>query len=678
MQKRWESKKISESEAKILANTLHIPYAVAKLLVSIGITEPTLAIKFLKPNLNQLHNPFLLKDMEKAVERINRAIDNGEKILGHGDYDCDGVTTSTLLKEGFRLLGVDIDVFAPNRFKDGYGLNPKRMNVFAREYDLIISGDTGIRAFPAATLVKEIGHADLIVTDHHEPHIVSVDTVDKEAEDAGAVTEIIGDEKIYLPDCYAVIDQQRLGDPYPNKSLAGVGVVFKLMQALFMSRKVDMKPLLYYLDLVATGTIADLAKQVDAHGESLDFENRVMCKYGIEIMNQQPKPWVKAISLSTSIKKISDAEKEQVKSFKQQLKDELKATDWATTEEEEWELEEIKQKTKDFRTEFESKYLHDQPFFKENEKIDSISIGFRIGPTLNAPGRLEDPMPAVDLLLEKDEETALKKAKALKQVNTKRQEQTKEYENVIAVLDESPEEHKDYGIVVQSDKFHIGIAGLVAGKLQQHYYRPAIALAPVEKEGKVVLKGSARSIPGVHILRCLDYVKEKIGPYEYGGHEQAAGLTLEPHRFDAFRTAFREACMNFGEDVLTPCVYYDTEIQLEEANEKLIEFISHFEPFGEGMFISDTKKPLFKSSQVTIKELKEIMDGKGCILTFEQNRTKVKGVTFRGGEEIISSYYKVLKEKGEVVVDILYSPEFNVWNGNRYVQLMLEDVKFDV
>ena len=160
-----------------------------------------------------------------------------------------------------------------------------------------------------------------------------------------------------------------------------------------------MKPLLYYLDLVATGTIADLAKQIDNHGETLDFENRAMCKYGIAVMNQQPKPWVKAISLSTSIKKISDSEKEQVKQFKQQSKEDARAKEWATTEEEALELEEIKQKTKMLQTEIESKYLSDTPFFKENEKIDSISIGFRIGPTLNAPGRLEDPMPAVDLLL---------------------------------------------------------------------------------------------------------------------------------------------------------------------------------------------------------------------------------------------------------------------------------------
>lgn len=660
MQKKWESKEIPLPDSQELATRLNIPLAVAKLLVSINIKSPDEAKKFLKPQLNQLHNPFLLKDMKIAVDRINKAIDNGERILGHGDYDCDGVTTSSLLKEGFRLLGVEIDVFAPNRFKDGYGLNPKRIDGFARDYDLIISGDTGIRAFAAATLVKEIGHADLIVTDHHEPHVVPLEKNDEEAIKSGAVVEIVGEEKIYLPDCLAVIDQQRLGDPYPNKSLAGVGVVFKLMQALFMSRKVDMKPLLYLLDYVATGTIADLAKQIDGHNGKLDFENRVMCKYGIAVMNQFPKPWVKAISLSTGIKKITEEDKAALKKFKEENSAE----------------ENSSEKILAHQIEIESKYLNHTPFFEGTEKIDSIAIGFRLGPTLNAPGRLDDPMPAVDLLLENDDIEALSKAKTLKAVNTKRQEQTKEYEQIIALLDQKPAEYKDYGIVVQSEEFHIGIAGLVAGKLQQHYFRPTIALAPVEKEGKIVLKGSARSTPEVHILRCLDYVKEKIGPYEYGGHEQAAGLTLEPERFEDFRLAFREACMQYGNEALVPSVSFDTTIDLSEADEKLVQYISFFEPFGEGMFISDTKKPLFRAEQCIVKNYKEIMDGKGCIITFEQSGQQRKSVMFRNGETTRDIYYQKKKEKMLVTADILFSPELNHWNGNTTVQLMLEDIKF--
>lgn len=667
MEKRWESKEIDMDKAKKLASQLKIPLPVAKLLVSIHIEDPTLAINFLKPSLKQLHNPFLLRDMDKTVDRIWEAIDNGEKILGFGDYDADGVTTSTLLKEGFRLLGVEIDVFSPNRFLDGYGLNPKRMDGFARKYDLIISGDTGIRAFAAAKLVKEIGQADLIVTDHHEPHIVGKEVVDAEAEMQGAITEVVGEEKIYLPDCFAVIDQQRIGDPYPNKSLAGVGVVFKLMQALFMKRNVDMKPLLYLLDLVATGTIADLAKQIDSHGESFDFENRVMCKYGIAVMNEHPKPWVKAIAISTGIKKMTDAEKTALKEAKDILK--------SISNEDEEAFAHATEYVNVMIETIENRYLKSEPFFTKKEAIDSISIGFRIGPTLNAPGRLDDPMPAIDLLLEKDDRQALGKAKELKKVNAKRQEQTKEYEQMITYLDGAAKDQKDFGIVVQSDTFHIGIAGLVAGKLQQHYYRPTVALAPVEKEGKVVLKGSARSIPGVHILRCLDYVKEKIGSYEYGGHEQAAGLTLEPHRFEEFRLAFREACKQANEESFVPCVYYDTEIKLADANDSLIHYIAHFAPFGEGMFISDTKKPLFRTSGVLVQDIKPIMERKGCIFTFIEDGETVKGIMFSGGETVNDAYDKTKKQSIPCFADILYSPEFNEFRGKVSVQLMVADIK---
>jgi len=490
-----------------------------------------------------------------------------------------------------------------------------------------------------------------------------------------------GDEYVVLPDALAVVDQHRLGDKYPNKALAGVGVVFKLMQALFMSRKQDMKPLLYLLDLVATGTIADLAQQIDRKTGKMDFENRVLCKYGISVMNKAPKPWVKAIGLSTSIKKLSNDEKEYLKNYRKSLKESY-ASKLESADDETKALlkQEISEKVEAKRSEYEHAYLLDNPFFTETDKIDSVAIGFRLGPTLNAPGRLEDPMPAVDLLLEKDEKVALQKAKQLKKVNTKRQEQTKEYESMIAYLDGEREEYRDYGIVVQSDEFHIGIAGLVAGKLQQHYYRPTIALAPVEKEGKLLLKGSARSIPGIHILKCLDYVKDKIGAYEYGGHEQAAGMAIEPHRFEEFRDAFREACMRYDTKVFTPCSYYDTEVELHEVTDKLVQYISFFEPFGEGMFKSDTKKPLFRCNRVKIAELHEIMDGKGFRLTFEQNNCKLKGITFKNGETHLPVYYQRKNQRdnitGDVYVDVLFSPEFNYWNGRRSVQMMIEDVKF--
>lgn len=605
MEKRWSSKPVDLKVAEELSTNTKLPFSVCKLLVSLGITSPKQAKEFLKPDFkSQLHDPFLMTDMQKAVDRINRAIDNKEKILGHGDYDCDGVTSTTMMKVGFQLLGLEIDTYAPNRFKDGYGLNPKNMNKFCREYDLIISADTGIRAFEAAKIANEIGHADLIVTDHHEPMIDHVSRLHTVPEDA--IVETHGDEFIALPDAYATIDPQRLGDKYPCKTLAGVAVIFKTLLAVFLSRGINPKELFYHLDLVATGCIADLAQQIDKHGPSLDFEVRMLCKYGIQVMNKKPSVWVQAIKEATNIK----------------------------------------------------------------DPIDSTHIGFRIGPLLNAPGRLEDPTPAVNLLLEKDLEKAKEMAKELKKINSKRQEQTKEYEQVIESLLQEGEENYDYGIVVESDVFHIGIAGLVAGKLCEYFYRPSIALAPVEKDGKVVLKGSARSIPGIHVLRMLDKVRDEIGDFVYGGHEQAAGMTLEPERFEDFRRAFRNACMQHDEKVFVPSIYYDVEVDLEEVDFALLKFLDMFEPFGQ-----ENPKPVFKASNVRLSFIKEIMDGKGARFTFEQNSTSINGVSFKNGEKFVSLYHDVLTHSDDCFVDILFSPSINEWNGNVSVQLLVEDMR---
>ena len=646
--KTWTPKIISLDDVKYLMSTTGLPEPVVKLLVAIGIRDSASAMSFLKPDYRTgLHNPFLLMDMKKAVDRIWKAILNGEKIIVHADYDCDGVTTAALFVEGFRLLGVEVDFYTPNRFADGYGLNPKNMKRFAQEYDLIISGDTGIRAFEGAKVVKESEKADLIVTDHHEPleghskrtiqekierniqeekmthqdlqeAMADLDEekvrrllYDLEIVPSDAIIEIHNDHFIALPDSYATVNPKRLGDTYPNKSLSGVAVVFKLIHAMMLDKDMDVKPLFNLLDIVAAGLVADLVSHTDpkptAFGETLDFEVRTMTYYGIEIMKKKPKPWVSAIVQATQI----------------------------------------------------------------NKEINAGHLGFRIGPLLNAPGRLEDPTPAVELLLEKDPEVALQKAQALREINSDRQEQTSEYEAVIEDLLLEGEDRIDYGIVVQSEKFHIGIAGLVAGKLCEHFYRPTIALAPLEKDGKVVLKGSARSIPGVHVLRMLDVVKEEIGDYVYGGHEQAAGLTLEPERFDDFWKAFRKACQAHDESVFTPQIFYDAEVKLEEVDYGLLKFLKMMEPHGEG-----NRRSLFRTNNVKLSILKPMMAGKGARLTFKQDRTVLQGVSFKNGETYLASYQENIKNGKETMVDILFSPEINVYQGNESIQLMIEDIRF--
>lgn len=665
----WSGSKIDMELVHSVASSLNVSTAVAKLLCSIDITKTEDAQNFLNPTLKLIHNPLILKDMDVAVSRILSAINNNERILIHSDYDADGVTTGAIFKRGFELLNVDVDVFCPNRFKEGYGLNPDKIKEFVEEYDLIISGDTGIRAFEAATLVTHHSDCDLIITDHHEPFILelSEETAgSKIALEQGAVVETFDDKKMFLPDCLAVIDPHRLGDEYPNKSMAGVGVAFKTMHAVFDALEKNPYDLFTHLDLVAVGSIADLAPQINKFNGKWDFENHLFCKLGIGIMNESPKPWVRSISLVTNIKHTEKSDLEYYNSVKEELS--LLPEGDMSEEEKQTELNRIKFET--FR-----QYLLSDPFFNDDEKIDSTAIGFRIGPTLNAPGRLDDPRPALDLLLEEDLNASLKQAIALKNINKKRQEQTEEYTQVIADLKSGNPMFYDYGIVVQSENFHSGIAGLVAGKLQQHFYRPTIALASFEENGVSYLKGSARSIDDVHILNCIDYVATKIEPFVYGGHPQAAGMTLRASQFDDFRKYFREACMRYDDEAFIPKIRYDTELEFSEINFDLIDVLSLFEPFGVGMFKSDTKEPLFRTNDATITQLKIHKNGRGASIKIKKDGYTFNCVTFDRGVEFQDIYFEQLENPDSFKIDLLYSPSINVWNNQTTIQLMLSDIK---
>lgn len=681
MEKRWETKQVSIKDATYLSKMVGIPLPISKLLVSNGINNPTDALQFLKPDFKTLHNPFLMTDMEIAVKRIISAIENDEKILVYGDYDADGVTTLTVFVEGFKLLGIDVDYYAPNRFVDGYGLNPKNIEKFAEQYDLIISGDTGIKAFSAGEIIENIGKADLIVTDHHEPlegnikkeildairrkkdlienGELTLDEVDKVnrqlkkfsfVETDGfyiekydelelveflyelgivpidSVADVFGDHYIALPKAHSVINPKRLGDIYPCKSLSGVAVVFKLFQAIFIEKSMDMKPLLNLLDVVSVGLVADLVQQIDKketkYGMMNDFEVRVMTAFGIKLMNKLPKPWVKAISEVTSIK------------------------------------------------------------IDEGEEINSSHLGFRFGPMLNAPGRLYDPKIAVELLLEKDPNKAIEIAKEMKEINTERQSQIEVYKTISSDLKQQGSQFYDYGIVVKDESFHIGIAGLISGKLCEEYYRPSIALAPVEFNGRTVLKGSARSIPGVNVEKILGEVQKDIGKFEYGGHEQAAGMTIELEQFEHFRESFRYHCKEMDEECFIPLFKYDAEIEIEEIfknapSEKcevdelpFMKFLSNLEPYG-----MENREPVFRTNKLQISELIPIMEGKGYRLTFKTNCGAIKAISFKGGEEIIQKYEEKLLSGQIVEADVLYNASINVWQGKKSFQMMIQDMK---
>jgi len=602
----WVPRPVNDNVLDQLKLETNLPSSIVQLLCSIGIQTADEASRFLKPSLKQVHSPFLLTDMQKAVERINRAIDKKERILFHGDYDCDGVTTTTFAIRAFRELGVEIDYFVPNRFRDGYGLNSLNMAKFGAKYDLIITGDTGIRAFDgAAVLEKDELKADLIITDHHEPFVRPLSLLNEAPENA--TIEEHDDTYIALPKAYAVIDPHRLGDKHPCKTHAGVGVIFKTMLAVFRERKVSVEPLLSMLDLVATGTIVDLAPQIDRSHNALDFETRVMSKAGIQLMNTSPPIWVQAI----------------------------------------------------------------MQVMNRDKKISGETLGFTLGPLLNAVGRLDDPTPAVEFLLEENLEDAIKQATILKEINEQRKAETEVAQELIKELS-SPEneERVDYGIVVHSDSYGEGIAGLIAEKIKSSFYRPAIALTTAEKDGETVFKGSARSIPGIHILEMLDEVKREIGHYEYGGHEQAAGMNIKPEQFDAFLSAFRKACMQHNEETFVPTFFYESEVELEEINDSFMSFLSQFEPFGEG-----NKKPTFRLSNVTVQQFKPHSNERGFNLTLSKNGMQIKGISFNLLDSFRPLYTETFQSGSPFTIDILFQPSYNEYRGVTSIQLGIQDIK---
>ena len=604
----WKKQFVDAEISRSLQEETGLPSTFVNIMVANGMHTAEEIKNYLNPSLKQVHNPLLMSDMEKAIERINRAIENGERILFHGDYDADGVTTTTLAVKAFEHLGVKIDYFVPNRFKDGYGLHPRNMEKFAQEYDLIISGDTGIRAFEGVQKVKESGHADIIITDHHEPYIKNIEFLHEAPK--YSVVEEFGDEYIALPNAYAVIDPHRLGDKHPCKTHAGVGVIFKTMLALYRSRNQPIQPLLDMLDLVATGTIADLAHQVDSHGETLDFEVRVLCKAGLQMMNEKPSLWVYALCEKIGL--------------------------------------------------------------SPEAMITGETIGFGFGPMLNAVGRLHDPTPAMEFLLEEDVDASLEKAEILKDYNQKRKESKKAASELIKKMKDDGDETKyDYGIVVHSDTYGEGVAGLVAGEFCEHFYRPTIALTTAEVDGVTMYKGSARSIEGVHVLHMIDEVHREIGDFVYGGHPQAAGLRILPEQFEAFQTAFRKACMKHDAETFIKKFTYQTEAKIEEVDFNFLDSLSQLEPFGEG-----NTKPTFLLSRAEVVSFKPHGKGNGFNMVLKQERETIEATSFDSAPIILPLYQEALAMNNEVFVDVLFQPSINEWNGRTKIQLRIQDLKF--
>lgn len=564
MIKKWQvAKKIS---GELKDQFPEINPTVLQLLYNRGLTDQTSIDEFLNPDYGQdIHDPFLFKNMEKAVKRIFQAIEKKEKITVHGDYDADGVCATAIAVSVLQALGAQVEVYIPHRASEGYGLSNKTVEQLARNgTKLIVTVDCGISS------VKEVDYAiqkgiDVIVTDHHE-------------------------QQPELPKAQAIINPHIKGEKYPFKNLSGAGVAFKLAQALAFKdggKRIKQGFEKWLLDLVAIGTVADCMPILG--------ENRTLVKYGIIVLRK-----TKRLGIQELVK----------------------------------------------HTRFSL------------EAIDTATIGFGIGPRLNAAGRLDHANTAYELLICENLDDAEKISESLERTNKERQRITEK------LVNESKQQigqiNKQKILFAIGKDWQIGVVGLIAGRLSDEYSRPVIIMG--EKEDEIV--GSGRSIPEFDITAALIEIRELLE--RYGGHATACGFTVKKKNLSKFKKKMSVFSSNRIKDRdMVKRLFIDCEANLSDISWKLMESIEDFEPFGVG-----NQQARFVVYGLELVDLQKVgIDGKHLRLVVKQGEQIEKMIAFGFG----LTWGDRLKVGNKI--DTIFEVSVNEWNGNRGIQLKLVDLK---
>lgn len=548
---------------------------LAQTLYNRGFVDPASARYFLEsadPAAGRLLDYRRRPSVDKAVMRIRQAIRSGELIIVYGDFDADGVTSTALLVQVLAALGARVAPYIPHRVDEGYGLNRDALRKLARRgARLVVTVDCGIRSVEDVAEGRAYG-LDIIITDHHS----------------------IGPE---LPPAYAVINPKLDDCPYTEAMLAGVGVAYRLAEALLTvdqqmrrsaSTALDPECL---LDLVAIGTVADLAPLNRP-------ENRALVRRGLEIINRAQRPGVRALIEVASMK---------------------------------------------------------------TGELNASSIGYGLGPRINAAGRLESAMLAYDLLTAADYDHALRLAQQLHDLNVQRQELTRAAQALIRQRLEADDQVGAPLIFAKDRAFQPGIVGLVAGRLAEEYYRPAVVL----EEGAAESRASCRSIPGFDITHALDQCADLL--VRHGGHAQAAGFTIVNENIEALHQrllAIAEAALS--EYDLRPTVEIDVEVPAQSISLALAEELALLEPTGH-----HNPQPIFITRGLRVVEARAVgREGQHLKLKLAgegaETLTTVDAIGFHMAEQMPSA--------GEMV-DLVYQLEVNAWNGSRAPQLRLEDIQ---
>ena len=560
---RWTLKTApNKKKVNQLSNDLSIDPILASLLVQRNIDSFKKAKEFFRPSLEDLHDPFLLKDMDRAVSRIEKAIIDNENILIYGDYDVDGTTSVSLVSSYLKTITNHIATYIPDRYDEGYGISYQGID-FASDnnFSLIIALDCGIKAIEKVNYATQ-KNVDFIICDHHKP----------------------GDE---IPKALAVLNPKRVDCTYPYKELCGCGVGFKLVHALASRRGQTIEDIQQYLDLVATAIAADIVP--------ITGENRILTYYGLEVINSNPRNGIKAI------------------------------------------IHQINKK-----------------------KLTITDVVFIIAPRINAAGRIKHGNYAVELLTEMNYEAALDFAASIEKFNLERKELDKKITYEALQQIESANEKEKFSTVVYSENWHKGVIGIVASRLIESFYRPTLVFT---KSGNK-LAASARSVRGFDVYEALNECSEFIE--QFGGHKYAAGLTLDPKNYSAFKNKFEEVVKaTIDKKLLIPEITIDLELELSEITPKFFRILQQMGPFG-----PQNMKPVFKTTSVRD-------NGYGKTVGSDKSHLKLNIIDGADKKTYNAIGFglgnKIKSIKGDF--DIAYSLDENEWKGNTSIQLILKDLK---
>ncbi|MBQ8914745.1 MAG: single-stranded-DNA-specific exonuclease RecJ, partial [Clostridia bacterium] len=559
-----------------------------QLLLNRGCTDSASCVDFLEKKTEQLHDPFLMKDMEKAASHILEVAKSKKKIVIYGDYDVDGVTSVSILYMYLASIGADVGYYIPSRLGEGYGMSHDSLcKLHSEGCSMIITVDTGITATEEAKLIRSLG-MELIITDHHECYAD-------------------------VPDAYAVVNPKQQDCPYPFKELAGVGVVFKLLCALEMLNRPEVPRIDTiraiadkYVDLVAIGTVADVMPLRD--------ENRLIVSKGLHTVETAPRVSLEAL-LNASVGDNRSGHK---------------------------------------------------------HKITSGYIGYTIAPRVNAAGRIRSASIAVELFLCEDSVRARELAEELCEINKERQiEENKIIEQAFAKINEEHDFVHDPVIVLADESWHHGIIGIVASKITEKYSRPCILISfddvgdgsgELSGEDTDVGKGSGRSIKGMNLVDALTHCGDLL--LKYGGHELAAGLSIERGKLEDFKQRindFARGCFDSEQPVAAleaECELSSSEVTMAQATE-----LYGLEPYG-----VSNPMPVFVMYGMRISHVSSVGGGKHTKLTLAKDNLVITAMYFRYSPAELDVY-------DNDVIDVMFNLDINEYQSMKNLQFIVKDIR---